>query len=94
MRCRRPVLAARQLLACILRFMERQHGVAVGILKVVGEGEPLVQYAPCPSLTLSTHVPLVLLRRYISEMPARATVRCTACGGSSIAAVRCGFPVR
>ena len=31
--------------------------------------KPLVQYAPWPSLTLSTHVPLVLLRRYISAMP-------------------------
>ena len=30
---------------------------------------PLVQYAPWPPLALSTQVPLVLLRRYISAMP-------------------------
>ena len=49
--------------------MERQHGLAIGILEVVGQGEGLGPVCAVPSLALSTHVPLVLLRRYISEMP-------------------------
>ena len=49
--------------------IERQHVLAVGSSKSSASAKPLVQYAPWPSLALSTHVPLVLLRRYISEMP-------------------------
>ena len=89
------VITARQLLRLILRLIERQHVLGVGILEIVGQGEGLgpvcavavagLQHPRAVGLVAAVHA---------ARCRARATGRCRACGGFSIEAVRCGFPVR
>ena len=90
------VLAARQLLRLSPAPDRTSARLAVGILEIVGLAQrPLVQYAPWPSLTFSTHVPLVLLRRYISAMPRASDGPLIGpAPDGELASVRCGFPVR
>ena len=63
------VLAARQLLDLILRLIEIRTLLPSASSKSSASAKALFQYTPWPLLDFNTQLPLVLLRRYISEMP-------------------------